>query len=91
MVAHGDTRLHRTARCESGYGGEHRPRLNTGNGHYGAYQFTLRSWRWVGGKGYPHRQSMAEQTKRARKLRDKQGGANAWPYCWPHHGDYRYI
>lgn len=80
--AHGGTRLHRVARCESGYGGEHRPKLNTGNGHYGAYQFTLSSWRWVGGKGYPHHASMRQQTRRARILRDRQGGGDAWPHCW---------
>lgn len=76
--AHTSTRLHRVAHCESG----HNPRTNTGNGHYGAYQFTLSSWRWVGGKGYPHTKTMRRQTVMARRLRDKQGGGNAWPYCW---------
>lgn len=90
-LAHGDTRLHRVARCESGFGGEHKPRTNTGNGYYGAYQFSLRSWRWVGGKGYPHHASLRRQTRLACRLRDRQGGANAWPYCWPNHYRYRYI
>ena len=76
--AHTSTRLHRVAHCESG----HNPRANTGNSHYGAYQFTLSSWRWVGGKGMPHERSMKYQTRMARRLRDKQGGHRAWPYCW---------
>lgn len=82
--AHTGTRLHRVATCESG----HRPHINTGNGHYGAYQFTLSSWRWVGGHGYPHTKTMRRQTVLARRLRDRQGGANAWPYCWPNHWRY---
>jgi hypothetical protein len=76
--AHTGSRLHRVAHCESG----HNPRTNTGNGHYGAYQFTLSSWRWVGGKGYPHNRTMKYQTRMARRLRDKQTGAKAWPVCW---------
>jgi peptidoglycan hydrolase-like protein with peptidoglycan-binding domain len=38
---------------------------NTGNGHYGAYQFDLSTWRSVGGVGYPNLASAAEQDTRA--------------------------
>jgi len=64
------------ARCESGGN----PRTNTGNGFYGMYQFTGRTWRAVGGKGLPHRHSAAEQTKRAQILQDRAGWGQ-WPHC----------
>src|SRR6266545_5549211 len=35
--------------------------INTGNDHYGAYQFDLATWRSVGGSGYPNQASSAEQ------------------------------
>ncbi len=38
---------------------------NTGNAHYGAYQFDLSTWRSVGGSGYPNKASKAEQDARA--------------------------
>lgn len=68
--------LHKVALCESG----NRPGTNTGNGFYGAYQFTLRSWHAVGGHGWPHRASMLEQSYRAVLLLRVQG-LNAWPVC----------
>ncbi|WP_407319263.1 transglycosylase family protein [Isoptericola halotolerans] len=64
------------ARCESG----NRPRITTGNGYYGMYQFTARSWRSVGGSGRPHRHSAKEQTKRAQILQDRAGWGQ-WPHC----------
>lgn len=39
--------------------------IDTGNDHYGAYQFDLPTWRSVGGTGYPNRASAAEQDARA--------------------------
>lgn len=54
--------------------------INTGNGFYGGLQFTLSSWKAVGGEGYPHHASKAEQIKRAEKLQDLQGWG-AWPVC----------
>jgi hypothetical protein len=39
--------------------------IDTGNDHYGAYQFDLPTWRSVGGSGYPNRASKAEQDARA--------------------------
>ena len=64
------------AECESG-GDWH---INTGNGYYGGLQFALSSWRAVGGTGYPHEHSPAEQIHRGELLQDLQGW-NAWPTC----------
>lgn len=52
----------------------------TGNGFWGAYQFTLSSWHVVGGRGYPHRAAPAEQDYRAVRLLKLQG-PGAWPVC----------
>jgi hypothetical protein len=61
--------------------GQPRPyRTNTGNSFYGAYQFTLRSWRAVGGRGMPHDAEPLEQDYRAVRLRWLQG-RRAWPKC----------
>ena len=54
--------------------------INTGNGYYGGFQFALGSWQSVGGQGYPHEHSPAEQIHRAELLQDAQGW-NAWPTC----------
>jgi hypothetical protein len=64
------------AQCESGGNWS----INTGNGYYGGLQFNLDSWRWVGGSGYPHEASKAEQIHRAELLHERQGW-NAWPAC----------
>jgi hypothetical protein len=66
----------RVAQCESGGNWS----INTGNGYYGGLQFNLDSWRWVGGSGYPHEASKAEQIERAEILHQRQGW-NAWPAC----------
>ncbi len=66
----------RLAQCESGGNWA----INTGNGFYGGVQFTLTSWRAVGGQGYPHQASKAEQIDRAEKLLAIQGWG-AWPSC----------
>jgi hypothetical protein len=57
-------------------------RINTGNGYYGGLQFNIDSWRWVGGSGYPHEASKAEQIRRAEILHQRQGW-NAWPVVQP--------
>jgi LysM repeat protein len=67
----------RLAQCESGGNWS----INTGNGFYGGLQFSLSSWRWVGGSGYPHQASKAEQIARAEILLERQGWARAWPAC----------
>ncbi|MEA2826992.1 MAG: resuscitation-promoting factor RpfA, partial [Actinomycetota bacterium] len=41
------------ADCESG--GDYS--INTGNGYYGAYQFSLSTWQSLGYEGYPHEAS----------------------------------
>lgn len=66
----------RLAACESGGNWS----INTGNGFYGGLQFTLSSWRAVGGTGYPHQASKAEQIARAEMLKARQGWG-AWPAC----------
>ncbi|WP_375501892.1 peptidoglycan-binding protein [uncultured Jatrophihabitans sp.] len=55
--------------CESG----NNYKINTGNDHYGAYQFDLSTWRSVGGSGYPQNASKAEQDARALILYRKRG------------------
>lgn len=64
------------AKCESGGNWS----INTGNGYYGGLQFSLNSWRAVGGQGYPHQASKAEQISRAEALKARQGWG-AWPAC----------
>lgn len=66
----------RLAMCES----TGRWHIATGNGFYGGLQFTLSSWRMVGGTGMPHHASKAEQIARAKKLQAIQGWG-AWPAC----------
>jgi hypothetical protein len=75
-AAERDRMWERLAGCESG----HNWSINTGNGYYGGLQFSLSSWRWVGGSGYPHQASRAEQIRRAEILLSRQGW-NAWPSC----------
>ena len=66
----------RLAVCESG-GNWH---VNTGNGFFGGLQFSLRSWQWVGGSGYPHEHSREMQIAMAERLLARQGWG-AWPAC----------
>jgi LysM repeat protein len=66
----------RLAECESNGDWS----INTGNGYYGGLQFALSSWEWVGGSGYPHEATKAEQIARAEILLERQGW-NAWPAC----------
>jgi LysM repeat protein len=66
----------RLAQCEAGGNWS----INTGNGYYGGLQFTLGSWRAVGGSGYPHQASREEQISRGKMLQAIQGWG-AWPAC----------
>ena len=66
----------RLAQCESGGNWS----IDTGNGFYGGLQFTVDSWRAVGGSGMPHEASKQEQINRAERLLAKQGWG-AWPSC----------
>jgi peptidoglycan hydrolase-like protein with peptidoglycan-binding domain len=63
------TAWHRLRVCESG----NNYSINTGNGHYGAYQFDLPTWRSVGGSGYPYQASPGEQDARALMLYRMRG------------------
>jgi uncharacterized protein YabE (DUF348 family) len=64
------------ARCESGGN----PRAVNPAGYYGLYQFSLSTWRGVGGSGNPADASSSEQTYRAQLLY-KRSGAGQWPHC----------
>lgn len=64
------------AQCESGGNWA----INTGNGYYGGVQFLLATWRSVGGQGYPHQNTPAEQAYRAEILRQR-AGLGQWPHC----------
>ena len=68
--------LQAIAACESG--GNYS--TNTGNGFFGAYQFTQSTWESVGGTGNPAAASPAEQDKRAAMLYAQQG-SSPWPVC----------
>lgn len=68
--------LARIRQCESG--GNYS--TNTGNGFYGAYQFTQGTWESVGGSGSPASASPAEQDRRAQMLYDQRGN-QPWPNC----------
>jgi hypothetical protein len=46
---------------------------NTGNGYYGAYQFSLPTWLGVGGRGLPSAAPPAEQDLRAQILQARYG------------------
>ena len=71
-----NAKLVRMARCES----TSRWHLNTGNGFYGGLQFDLSTWKSVGGRGYPHWNTVLEQKYRAVKL-IKRRGYGPWPRC----------
>lgn len=62
--------------CESGgdYG------ANSGNGYYGAYQFSAETWRAYGYGGLPHDSVPEVQDEAAVALQAEQGWG-AWPAC----------
>lgn len=65
------------AQCESGGN----PSIVSSNGlYYGLYQFSLSTWRSVGGTGLPSEASVAEQTQRAQALQARSGWGQ-WPAC----------
>jgi hypothetical protein len=69
--------LERIARCESG--GD--PTAVSANGRYfGKYQFSVETWRAIGGQGSPASASEAEQDRLAAALYAAQGAA-PWPNC----------
>ncbi len=69
--------LQAIARCESGGN----PRAVSANGLYrGKYQFDLRTWASVGGRGDPAAAPEREQDHRAMLLYQRRG-AQPWPVC----------
>ncbi|HUI05340.1 MAG TPA: transglycosylase family protein, partial [Acidimicrobiales bacterium] len=62
--------------CESG--GDYSE--NTGNGYYGAYQFSLGTWRGLGLAGLPSQASPAAQDQAAQRLQARSGWGQ-WPSC----------
>ncbi|WP_298345887.1 transglycosylase family protein [Ferrimicrobium sp.] len=62
--------------CESG--GNYQD--NTGNGYYGAYQFSASTWTGLGFAGLPSAASPAMQNQAA-QVEQRQGGWSAWPEC----------
>lgn len=71
--------LYKVRQCES-----HGKNVNTGNGFYGYYQFTLGTWHGAGGSGYPHWHGLLEQSYRAviwRKIIGNPHQSAGWPVC----------
>jgi hypothetical protein len=62
--------------CESG--GNYSD--NTGNGYYGAYQFSESTWQGMGYSGLPSDASPAQQDQVAEQLQAEQGWS-PWPSC----------
>jgi hypothetical protein len=62
--------------CESG--GNYQE--NTGNGFYGAYQFTASTWTSLGYPGRPDQEPPAMQDQGAQKLQARSGWGQ-WPAC----------
>ncbi len=63
-------------RCESG--GNYA--TDTGNGYYGAYQFSLRTWQGLGYSGLPSDAPPAIQDQAASRLQARSGWGQ-WPAC----------
>jgi hypothetical protein len=63
-------------RCESG--GNYAE--NTGNGYYGAYQFSAATWHGLGFPGLPSDASPAVQDRAAQQLQARSGWGQ-WPSC----------
>jgi len=53
---------------------------NSGNGYYGGLQFSLSTWRAVGGQGLPSENTREEQIARAEILLARSGWGQ-WPAC----------
>ncbi|HEV3266660.1 MAG TPA: transglycosylase family protein [Acidimicrobiales bacterium] len=53
---------------------------NTGNGYYGAYQFSLQTWQGIGYSGLPSDASPSLQDQAAQQLQ-AQSGWGQWPAC----------
>lgn len=67
----------RLAQCESGGRAN---AVSPSGAYHGLYQFSVSTWRSVGGSGLPSQASAAEQTKRAKILQARSGWGQ-WPHC----------
>jgi len=72
-----DAKLNRIASCES----DQNWHINTGNGFYGGLQFTIGTWKSVGGPSLPHYTSELEQKYRAVLVYNRRGNWGDWPVC----------
>jgi resuscitation-promoting factor RpfB len=54
--------------------------VNPSGKYRGLYQFSMATWRSVGGQGDPIDNSAEEQTYRAKVLYNRSG-AGQWPHC----------
>jgi hypothetical protein len=68
--------LAKLRQCESGDDYQ----ANTGNGYYGAYQFSLATWRGLGYGGLPSAAPPATQDAAATRLEETSGWGQ-WPVC----------
>ena len=62
--------------CESG--GDYS--IDTGNGYYGAYQFSVATWNGLGYTGLPSQAPATMQDQAARQL-EARSGWGQWPAC----------
>ena len=53
---------------------------NSGNGYFGAYQFSIRTWRSLGYEGLPSEALPEIQDEAATRLQERSGWAQ-WPAC----------
>lgn len=67
---------HRTSWCEA----RHRASANTGNGFYGAFQFTLSTAHVAGFRRRPDLTTWHEQAVRSIRYAERYG-TGAWPAC----------
>lgn len=75
-------RLRRLRACETrGFAFPANYRAATGNGFYGSYQWTVRTWGAAGGKVRPDTAIPAEQDVRTGRWIARYGSANDWPVC----------
>ncbi len=70
------TAWQRLRMCESG----NNYSADTGNGYFGAYQFSLSTWQALGFAGLPSQASPATQDAAAQRLYDVAGW-QPWPVC----------
>jgi hypothetical protein len=71
-----DSKLHRLRTCESGNNYQE----NTGNGYFGAYQFSRSTWHGLGFHGRPDQAKHVTQDRAAKRLH-RESGWGAWPSC----------